>query len=184
MRHTARLVILFAALAAPLTGIRPAAQSAKGAPLAPADLEAIAQLLKIEDTRQFDPATLGRLLQSAHPEVRRRTVQTIGRVIDPRGIALLTASRADADPEVVATVAFAYGQLKDATAVDWLADRLAAPGVPASIAREAARSLGKIRSPEARAALVRYLQQAPVTAASAPVAGEALLSFGRFVGPV
>src|SRR5579864_9471829 len=152
--------------------------------LAAADLAAIASLLKIEDTRQFDEATLARLLQSAQPEIRRRAAQTIGRVLNPRGSALLMSVRGDANSDVVATVAFAYGQLKDADAVGWLGEEMSGPAVPAAVAREAARSLGKIRSPEARAALVRYLGQAPMTAATSSVAGEALLSLGRFVAPL
>jgi HEAT repeat protein/cyclophilin family peptidyl-prolyl cis-trans isomerase len=160
------------------------AQAPKRPPLAPADLDAIAALLKIEDTRQFDDATLARLLQSDHPEVRRRAAQTIGRVINPRGSALLMTARGDVNADVVATVAFAYGQLKDADAVGWLADEMSGAAVPASVAREAARSLGKIRSPDARAALVRYLGEAPVTAATSSVAGEALLSLGRFPAPL
>jgi len=161
-----------------------AAQAPKRRPLTPADLDAIATLLKIEDTRQFDEATLARLLQFGHPEIRRRAAQTIGRVISPRGSALLMAARGDANADVVATVAFAYGQLKDADAVGWLGDEMSGPAVPAAVAREAARSLGKIRSPEARAALVRYLGQAPMTAAASSVAGEALLSLGRFAAPL
>lgn len=160
------------------------AQAPKRPPLAPADLDAIATLLKIEDTRQFDEATLARLLQSAHPEVRRRAAQAIGRVIDPRGSALLKTARGDANADVVASVAFAYGQLKDADAVGWLADEMSGAAVPATVAREAARSLGKIRSPDARAALVGYLGQAPVTVATSSVAGEALLSLGRFAAPL
>ncbi len=94
------------------------------------------------------------------------------------------AARGDANADVVATVAFAYGQLKDADAVGWLGDEMSGPAVPAAVAREAARSLGKIRSPEARAALVRYLGEAPMTAATLSVAGEALLSLGRFAAPI
>jgi cyclophilin family peptidyl-prolyl cis-trans isomerase/HEAT repeat protein len=161
-----------------------AAQAPKRRPLAPTDLDAIATLLKIEDTRQFDEVTLTRLLQSAHPEIRRRAAQTIGRVINPRGSALLLAARGDANADVVATVAFAYGQLKDADAVGWLGDEMSGSAVPAVVASEAARSLGKIRSPEARAALVGYLGQAPMTAATSSVVGEALLSLGRFAAPL
>src|SRR5579863_1619485 len=128
-----------------------AAQAPKRPPLAPADLDAIAALLKIEDTRQFDEDTLARLLQSGHPEIRRRAAQTIARVVNPRGSALLMAARGDANADVVATVAFAYGQLKDADAVGWLSDEMSDPARPLVVAREAARSLGKIRSPEARA---------------------------------
>ena len=161
-----------------------AAQTPKRRPLAPADLDAIASLLKIEDTRQFDEATLARLLQSAQPEIRRRAAQTIGRVLNPRGSALLMSVRGDANSDVVATVAFAYGQLKDADAVGWLGEEMSGPAVPAAVAREAARALGKIRSPEARAALVRYLGQARMTAATSSVTGEALLSLGRFPAPI
>src|SRR5580704_18144676 len=172
LRRRTVTVALLAAAALVTTVV--AAPAPKRRPLGPADLEAIATLLKIEDTRQFDEATLTRLLQSTHPEVRRRAAQTIGRVINPRGSALLLAARADADTDVVATVAFAYGQLKDPDAVGWLGDEMSGAAVPPAVAREAARSLGKIRSPEARAALVRYLSQAPMTTATSSVAGEAL----------
>jgi HEAT repeat protein/cyclophilin family peptidyl-prolyl cis-trans isomerase len=182
LRRRTVTVALLAAAALVTTVV--AAPAPKRRPLGPADLEAMATLLKIEDTRQFDEAALARLLQSDHPEVRRRAAQTIGRVLNPRGSALLLAVRADADAEVVATVAFAYGQLKDADAVGWLADEMSGSAVPAAVAREAARSLGKIRSPDARAALVRYLGQAPMTTATSSVAGEALLSLGRFAAPL
>jgi HEAT repeat protein/cyclophilin family peptidyl-prolyl cis-trans isomerase len=180
-RHSVTVCLVVAAVLATTVV---AAQAPKRRPLAPVDLDAIAALLKIEDARQFDEATLARLLQSAHPEVRRRAAQTIGRVINPRGSALLMSARSDANPDVVATVAFAYGQLKDADAVGWLAEEMSGSAVPATVAREAARSLGKIRSPEARTALTRYLSQAPVTASTSSVAGEALLSLGRFAAPL
>ena len=41
-------------------------------PLSGTDIGDIAVLLKMEDTRQFDKAELGRILGSKHPEVRRR----------------------------------------------------------------------------------------------------------------
>ncbi len=114
-------------------------------PLAPADIDDIVQLVKIEDTRQFDQAALERMLKSPHPEVRRRAVVTIGRVVDPRGKALLVSVRADRDPDVVATVAFCDGAAKDAEAVVWLGEQLASAMAPAAVAFEAARALGKIR---------------------------------------
>lgn len=159
------------------------AQHARPA-LSSADVDSIAQLLRIEDTRQFDATTLERLLASSQPEVRRRAAQTIGRVIDPAGSGLLAAVRADPVPDVVAAVAFAYGQLKDESSVEWLTGRLRDPTAPVGVAREAARSLGKIRSPAARQALIGYLREAPLTPATSAVAGEALLSLGRFTGPV
>ena len=66
-------------------------------PLAPKDVDDIATLLKIEDTRQFDAAALTRIVGAAHPEVRRRAIVTIGRVVDERGKAMLTALHGQTD---------------------------------------------------------------------------------------
>src|SRR5205814_1743301 len=136
--------------------------------------------LKLEDTRTLDDAALAALLKSAHPEVRRRAAQAIGRINKPEGRALLAAARDEANPDVEATIAFSTGQLKDADAVGWLASLLESNTTSPALAREAARSLGKIRTPEARTALARYLSAATVTSAAADVIGEALLSIGRF----
>jgi peptidylprolyl isomerase len=152
-------------------------------PLSSADIEAITQLVMLEDTRRFDETTLTRVLRSTHPEVRRRAVLAVGRIVNPRGHDLLLASRTDEDTEVVATVAFAAGQLKDATSVPWLAELLSSPRTPVAVAREAACALGKIRSAEARTVLGQYLANAPMTPATAAVVGEALFSIGRFTGP-
>jgi hypothetical protein len=48
--------------------------------LAAADVDAIAQLLMLEDTRTFDEAALSRALRAAHPEVRRRAVVSVARI--------------------------------------------------------------------------------------------------------
>ncbi|MEO5896849.1 MAG: HEAT repeat domain-containing protein [Vicinamibacterales bacterium] len=144
----------------------PAAQRPRA--LGAEEIGAIAQILMLEDTRVFEVAALEHLLQSTHPEVRRRAVVAVGRIIDPRGAALLRPLRSDKDPEVLGAVAFACGQLKDATAVEWLASRMNRSNAPV-VAREAARSLGKIRSPEAQMALGQFLTVAPVNRVSAPV---------------
>jgi HEAT repeat protein len=163
-------------------------------PLAPADIEAITQIVKLEDTRQFDEGVLGRLVKADHPEVRRRAVIAIGRIVDPRGRALLEGLRGEANPEILATVAFSTGQLKDAAAIAWLSQQISAARTSPALAFEAARALGKIRTPEAaaaeaRTALAKYLTSAPATTAAAPVVGEALLAIGRFpaggdLGPI
>jgi HEAT repeat protein/cyclophilin family peptidyl-prolyl cis-trans isomerase len=158
------------------------AQGAARAPLAAADIDAIAELLMLEDTRRFDEEALARLLRSTHPEVRRRAVIAVGRIVNPRGAALLVPMRGDRNPDIVATVAFAAGQLKDPAAVPWLADVLTAASTPPAVGREAAIALGKIRTPDARVALAGFLTSAPVAAASSAVAGEALLAIGRFAG--
>jgi HEAT repeat protein/cyclophilin family peptidyl-prolyl cis-trans isomerase len=177
----ALLLAVFVLLTA--SSAEPWAQTAKRRPLAPDDVDAITQLVKLEDTRQLDEAILTRALQSQHPEVRRRAVVTVGRIVDPRSRALLISMRNDPETEVVASVAFATGQLKDAGAVGWLGDLLNSSKTPPVVARDAACALGKIRSAEARAALAKYLAEAPATAASAPAVGEALLSMGRFAPP-
>lgn len=173
-------LLLIVALAAQTIPLVDAQGPARRAPLGDPEIEAIAQLLKLEDTRQFDDATLGRLVASPHPEVRRRAVVAVGRIVNPRGRALLTAARPEKDPEILATIAFSTGLLEDAGAIPWLAGLLSAPATPRAAAFEAARALGKIHVPDARAALAAYLASAPATAAAAPVVGEALLSIGRF----
>ena len=161
--------------------------SVAGAPqrraLSRTDIADITTLVMLEDTRRFDEAALRRILKSAHPEVRRRAAQAVGRIAKPEGRALLVSARGDTDAEVAATVAFAAGQLKDPDAVGWLGALLSSPQTPDIVAREAARSLGKIRSPEARVALGTFLVGAPAGPATAPVVGEALLAIGRFMPP-
>ncbi|HET7216762.1 MAG TPA: HEAT repeat domain-containing protein [Vicinamibacterales bacterium] len=157
-------------------------------PMTAADVDAITTLLTLEDTRQFDETVLTQLTKSPHREVRRRAIVAVARIVNPAGSAILLPLRGDADPDIVATVAFAYGQLKDAAAVPWLATVLKAPATSVPVAREAARALGKIRSADARTALAEYLLAAPATAPAALV-GEALLSIGRFttredIGPI
>lgn len=172
-RFATLLVILLAAIALPHG-------QAKRPPLSPSDIDAIARLVMLEDTRQFDEPVLTRLLKSPHPEVRRRAVLAVGRIVNPGGRALLVPARTDKDPDIVATVAFATGQLKDAESVTWLSQLLGSAQTPVAVAREAACALGKIRTPEARSALAKYLGSASETPAAAPVVGEALLAIGRF----
>ena len=182
MKTLASLAIVISLLAAP------AAQSRKR--LSPTDVDAIAMLLLLEDARKFDKAELERIAQSAHPEVRRRAVQSIGRIADRAGAPILEAARQDKDVEVAATAIWALGQLRDVSAVPALSTTLAGPKTHPTIAREAAIALGKITvpregqapagAPEARAALADYLMKAPATNAASPIVGEALLSYGRF----
>jgi peptidylprolyl isomerase len=176
VRSRTLVVVLLAILIAPASGQR----QPRPLPLSAGDIDAIVKLAALEDTRRFDEATLAASIKAQHPEVRRRAVQAIGRIAKPDGRPLLVAARTDADPEVVATVAFASGQLKDADSVAWLSEVLTSRKTPAAVASEAARALGKIRTPEARAAVAAYLTAAPATPAAAPAVGEALLAIGRF----
>jgi HEAT repeat protein/cyclophilin family peptidyl-prolyl cis-trans isomerase len=171
------IATLLLAAAAPV-----ATQPSAKRPLAAGDIDAIAQLLMLEDTRRFDEPTVARLLESTHPEVRRRAVLAVARIINPSSRAYLARLRSETDPEMLATVVLAAGQHKDADSVAWLGGLLSSPQTPPAVAREAARSLGKIRTPEARAALATFLSAAPVAKTPAEIIGEALLSIGRFTG--
>jgi HEAT repeat protein len=173
MRNTLALVILCVVAALSLGAMQ-------RTPLSEADIADIALILKLEDTRQFDEAELTRLLASKHPEVKRRAVVAVGRIVNPGGSALLLPLRKDPSAEIVASVAFAAGQLKDATAVAWLGQVLTTTTTPPAVQFEAARALGKIRTPEARAALAKYLTTATGSSVTSAVVGEALLSMGRF----
>lgn len=144
-----------------------------------ADIDAIAELLKLEDTRTFDEAALTRHLASPHPEVKRRAIIAVGRIVNPRGPALLEGLRNDPNPDVVATVVFALGQIKDPATVPWLGQMLSS-SPSATVSFEAARALGKVRTPEARVLLAQYLDGARDTRDRRAVIGEALLSLGRF----
>ena len=150
-------------------------------PLSSADIDDIATLVKLEDTRTLDEAALARILKSTHTEVRRRAVVAVGRIAKEQGRPLLVGARADTEVEVLASVAFATGQLKHPAAVEWLGGLLDNPRTSPIVGREAAQALGKIQTPDARAALNRFV--ASVTDPDAvPVVGDALLSLGRFTG--
>jgi HEAT repeat protein/cyclophilin family peptidyl-prolyl cis-trans isomerase len=153
-------------------------------PLGDAEIRAIARLLMLEDRRELDLAELSRSSGATHPEVRRRAALAIGRIADPHGRALLAARHREQDSSVLATVAFATGQLKDTGAVAWLDSLLTSERTPPTVATEAARSLGLIRDAGAREALVRYLLRVPLAAGRGvrETVGEALLALGRFPG--
>jgi cyclophilin family peptidyl-prolyl cis-trans isomerase/HEAT repeat protein len=174
MNRWLKALAILALVAVPL-----AAQ--KKRPLSPADIDDIATLLKLEDTRTFDADALARIVKSSHPEVRRRAVMSMGRIVNnkEKALPMLAALRDDKDPEIVATVAWASGQQKDPGAVAWLGKLLNTPSTPVAIGKEAAQALGKIRGAEAKTALATYLGAASLKA-SPVVVGEALLARGRF----
>ena len=75
---TGCLILVSVAVSAPVAQQR--------SELSSPNVDDIATLLKLEDTRQFDALALGRILKSAHPEVRRRAAVSIGRLADARGL--------------------------------------------------------------------------------------------------
>lgn len=167
-----QLVALACLLSSPLL--------AQKAPLAERDIADIATLLMLEDTRDFNSDVLQRILRSEHPELRRRAALSIARINDARGRALVRAAYPDRDTAVSATLVFGVGQLKDTSAVMWLDTLLKDPNTPVTVAFEAARSLGKVRTPNARGVLASYLAHVNEAAGTRAVIGEALLSIGRF----
>jgi cyclophilin family peptidyl-prolyl cis-trans isomerase len=68
-----------------------APQSRGPRPLLLSDLDDITVLVRLEDTRRADEAALARILQSAHPEVRRRAAVAVGRIADQKLGPLLRA---------------------------------------------------------------------------------------------
>jgi HEAT repeat protein len=173
-----KLVLALALATAPLVACAPAAG---GGPSQPAP-SAVAPLLRLEDRREYDPAVFQAALTSPSAPLRRRAALAAGRIRDPRSIAPLGALLSDADTAVVATAAFALGQIGDTAAVPLLAP-LAAPARIAAaptVVGEAAYALGKIRHPRARAALERLLTDAPREGAGVREAvGMALLAIWR-----
>jgi len=156
------------------------AQAQQGRPpLTERDIADITKLVMLEDRRDYDEAELSRLLRSPNPEIRRRAARSIARINDPRGRALLHGARQDADTSVAATVIFGIGQLRDSAAVPLFDSLLASPETPATVAFEAARALGKIHTPAARAALAKYLSTVREDDRTRPVIGEALFSIGH-----
>ncbi len=175
-RSAVRTLLLALAL---VSVAAPRAQNSRP-PLTSSDIDDIATLLKLEDTRTFDGEALGRLAHAKHPEVQRRAMMSLGRIVSDGSRALVAQLRAEFAPttNTGTVLAFASGQLKDPDAVAWLADALKSGSMETQTA--AARALGEIRSPEARTALSDYLTAASVSASNHPGIGEALLSLGRF----
>lgn len=160
----------------------PAAPSSAPGPrqrLGSQEVQIVARLLQLEDTRLFAEAELRDAAMSQSPEVRTRAALAIGRLQQPQGIPLLAGLINDPDTSVAATAAFSLGLIGDSSAVTMLVPLLtdsAGRGRPTVVA-EAVYALGKLRSSAAHSALSAFLSTSPV--ASAPV-GSALLAIWRF----
>jgi len=172
-------------LAGALTWSAPAA--AQHRPLSSREVEVAANLLRLEDRREYDATALGAAAVDASGEVRRRAVLAAGRIGDRRATPLVVARLADADTSVAASAAFALGLLRDTTAAPALAGILR----PADVARrptvigEAALALGKMPTQHGKQAVEDFLAHAPAAGPGVQRAvGEALLAFWRFPRPM
>ena len=149
VRGAALAALLLAAPALPL-----AAQDQAG------DL---AQLLSLEDRREFDLASLRRAAQHPDALVRAQAAVALGRIGDRAGTALLITLLADPDTTVRAQAGFALGTLRDTSAAEELARRVDAFPAVASDADqlEMVTALAKIGGPVAARALDGLLQRHP-----------------------
>ena len=144
-------------------------------------LAAHAELLRLEDRREYDEEALTRLARDSSAAVRARTALAVGRLRVPAGAPLLLSLLTDADTAVAATAAFALGQMADSAFAGELAARLTAavPQAP-TVASEAAYALGKVGGAVAQEALRSLLAGAgPADSVVAPAAGAALLAIWK-----
>src|SRR5690606_23433610 len=95
----------------------PAPAPAPAPRLTDADIDALADLLRLEDRREYDGAALRAGLQHPNPHVRRRAALAVGRIGDRRGTPLLLDALTDTSALVRADAAFALGLLRDSSAV-------------------------------------------------------------------
>jgi cyclophilin family peptidyl-prolyl cis-trans isomerase/HEAT repeat protein len=142
-----------------------------------------AGLLRLADRREFDEAYLRAALAHRDPAIARRAASVLANLRRKEGVALLGPALAHADTSVAAAAAFALGQIADSAAVPLLisyADAARASTSPTVVA-EVAYALGKIRHPQARAALENLLRTVPQSggAGNGIVAGAALLAVWR-----
>jgi cyclophilin family peptidyl-prolyl cis-trans isomerase/HEAT repeat protein len=158
-----RNALLLAGLAAFACTVTPPPAPAPP-PAAPAwshgfTLEEEAQLLRLEDRREYDRATAAQWSQNPNPLHRTRIALALGRIgpltfvdangngeRDPgehqAGVEELTALSSDADASVRTTVAFALGEIGDTSTIDTLF-KLATDG-NATVAAESAEALSKL----------------------------------------
>lgn len=153
--------------------------------LSEAERDALATLLRLEDSRSAGAAELRALARSSSPTVRRYSALAAGRLRDSTALPALLGLLADPDTAVAATAAFAVGQMGDTTAVPALRPLLTGDRAArhSTVAAEAAYALGKLRSAEAHAVLDSLLRAAPDETALGPAVGSALLAVWRFPRP-
>jgi cyclophilin family peptidyl-prolyl cis-trans isomerase/HEAT repeat protein len=123
----------------------------------------LAQMLRLEDRREFDLAALQRWAQDPDTLLRAQAAVAIGRIGDHAGVPLLVTLLNDPDTTVRADAAFALGTLRDSSVAEELARRM--NGFPAVAGgadeREIVTALAKIGGPVAARAMDDLLQRHP-----------------------
>jgi len=123
----------------------------------------IAQLLALEDRREFDAAVLQRAAQHPDSIVRARAAMAMGRIGDPAALTLLLPMLEDRDSVVRTETAFALGLLGDRDAVSNLAALAARFPATAtgSLTIEIVTALARLGGPDAERALGAILDRHP-----------------------
>ncbi|HEX6747868.1 MAG TPA: peptidylprolyl isomerase [Longimicrobium sp.] len=180
-----RAVVAAISIACPGLAAHPAA--AQRTQLSGADLTRAAELLRLEDRREYDSVAINANAAAANATVRRRAVLAAGRIGDRRATRMVVLRLANADTSVAASAAFALGLLRDTTAVEALVSVLK----PGDVARrptvigEAALALAKMPTQRGKQAVEDFLAHAPAGGPGVRRAvGEALLAWWRFPRPV
>ncbi|MBI1723155.1 MAG: HEAT repeat domain-containing protein [Gemmatimonadetes bacterium] len=139
---------------------------ARGAPALGQDQTTVgdlAELLALEDRREFDAATLRRAAQSPDSVLRVRAAMALGRIGDLGAVPILLPLLADRDTGVRAEAAFALGELGDTAAVPVLVRLVDAfdPVEDGDFEAEVVTALAKIGGEDADRTLERLLQRHP-----------------------
>ena len=116
-------------------------------------ITAIAELLRMEDSRELDSELVSRHLESPVAEVRARAALAGGRIRNPAAAPLLLRALADSMPLVRARAAFALGQLGDSSVAVVTALSAVALRDEAGPATEAVFAIGRLGGPAARPAI-------------------------------
>ncbi|MBI4544557.1 MAG: peptidylprolyl isomerase, partial [Gemmatimonadetes bacterium] len=122
------------------------------------DITQLAELLRLEDRRDFDASRFQQLFRHPTPLIRNRAARAAGRIGDRRALPLLLEALADSSEEVRAEATFALGEIADTgAAVSGALAALMVTGGPEA-AREAVAALGKLGTRTARAAVESVLR--------------------------
>lgn len=121
--------------------------------LAANDIEPVAMLLRMEDTRTVDMSLIERLLAAENPEVRGRAALATGRVKDRTATPLLLHALRDLDETVRSRAAFALGVLGDSAASVVAALSAVALNDAVAPAAEAVAALGQLAVEDGRPAV-------------------------------
>ena len=153
LRTSYLLIALFAVGGCAL--LQPAATPAPEV-IAPAVLDTLAEIMRLEDRREFDGRRIETWLADSSSLVRKSAVRALGRIGAQASSTLAVAALQDADPVIRSAAAFALGELADTSSVAVEALTLVAFDAtgPVPMRREAIAALGKVAGSSTRAAQI------------------------------